>query len=288
MVDIFPPVRGRAKPARLAYLTAMNTDDAASAFSSLLLAAPRGLDLDRFAQNRNLTDEEAAQIFVNASTRSVATPSGICGFSPENWTRLKKALVEALASLHRRTPAAIPNEERVLLEAGLRLPKEVTAALAAELTKEGVIVRSASGVRLSTHAAQLSPADAALWKKTEPLLNESILRPPSVHEIAGALGMDPQKAESFLVRVARLGFLVRVAENRFFPPAGLRRLAQFTEEIAAVNRGSVTGGALRDRTGIGRTLAIEVLEYFDRIKFTRRAGNEHHVLRPAREALGDG
>ena len=52
-------------------------------------------------------------------------------------------------------------------------------------------------------------------------------------------------------------------------------------------RGTVTGGALRDRTGIGRTLAIEGLEYFDRIKFTRRAGNEHHVIRPAREALGD-
>ena len=65
-------------------------------------------------------------------------------------------------------------------------------------------------------------------------------------------------------------------------------LAQFTEEIAAANQGSVTGGALRDRTAIGRTLAIEVLEYFDRIKFTRRAGNVHYVLRPARSALGDG
>jgi selenocysteine-specific elongation factor len=136
--------------------------------------------------------------------------------------------------------------------------------------------------------AQLSPADAALWKKTEALLNECILRPPSLHQIASALGMDPKKTESFLVRVARLGFLVRVSENRFFPPAGLRCLARSTEEIAATGQGSVTGGALRDRTGIGRTLSIEVLEYFDRIKFTRRAGNEHHVLRPAREALGDG
>ena len=287
VVDIFPPVRGRAKTARLAYLAAMNTDDTASAFSSLLRAAPRGLNLARFAQNRNLTAEEAGQLFVSSSTRSVATPSGIIGFSAENWNRLKTAFVDTLTSLHRRTPAAIPSEERVLSEAGLRLPKEVAAALPAELTKEGIIVRGASGVRLGTHEAQLSPADAALWKKTQPLLNENILRPPSLHEIAGTLGIDHKKVESFLVRVARLGFLVRVSENRFFPPAGLRRLAQLTEEIAAANQGSVTGGALRDRTGIGRTLAIEVLEYFDRIKFTRRAGNEHHVIRPAREALGD-
>jgi selenocysteine-specific elongation factor len=288
VIDIFPPIRGRSKPERLAFLTAMDNDDPAAAFVTLLHAAPRGLDLARFSQNRNLTEKEAAKLFTGASTKSVATPSSMRGFSPENWNRLKKALVEALTSLHRRTPAAIPNEEGVLLEAGLRLPKEIAALLMAESTKEGVIVRSASGVRLSTHVAQLSPADAALWKRTELLLNEIILRPPSLHEIASALGMEIQKTEAFLVRVARFGLLVRVAENRFFSLAGLRTLAQLTEEIAAANQGSVTGGALRDRTGIGRTLAIEVLEYFDRIKFTRRTGNEHHVLRPARGAFGDG
>ena len=146
-------------------------------------------------------------------------------------------------------------------------------------------MREPSGVRLSTHVTQLSPADAALWKKTEPLLNENPLRPPSMHEIASALGMDPKKTESFLVRVSRLGFLVRVAENRFFPPAGLRHHAEFTEEIAAANGGAVTAATLRDRAGIGRTLAIEVLEYFDRIKFTRRIGDEHHLLRPAARSI---
>jgi selenocysteine-specific elongation factor len=79
-----------------------------------------------------------------------------------------------------------------------------------------------------------------------------------------------------------------VAENRFFPPAGLRRHATFAEEIAATKGGLVTAATLRDRAGIGRGLAIEVLEYFDRIKFTRRIGDEHQVLRPARAALGDG
>ena len=33
----------------------------------------------------------------------------------------------------------------------------------------------------------------------------------------------------------------------------------------------------RDRSGIGRNLAIEVLEYFDRIKFTRRVGDAHVI-----------
>jgi selenocysteine-specific elongation factor len=99
--------------------------------------------------------------------------------------------------------------------------------------------------------------------------------------------MDPAKTESFLVRVSRLGWLARTADNRFFLPAGLRRYAGWVEEAAAGNKGSVTAAQLRDRAGTGRGLAIEVLEYFDRIKFTRRAGDEHYVVRPARDVFGD-
>jgi selenocysteine-specific elongation factor len=87
--------------------------------------------------------------------------------------------------------------------------------------------------------------------------------------------------------VSRMGLLVRVTEQRFFLPGGLRHYAKFAEEIAAANGGVVTAAKLRDRAGLGRGLAIEVLEYFDRIKFTRRIGDEHHVLRSAQVALGD-
>ena len=121
IVDIFPPVRGRAKPDRLAYLAAMDNDDTPSAFSSLLHSAPRGLNLTTFAQNRNLTAEEATRLFTGASVKPVATISGVLGFSAENWSRLKATVIETLASLHRRAPNAIPNEERVLLETGTPL-----------------------------------------------------------------------------------------------------------------------------------------------------------------------
>ena len=288
VIDIFPPVRGRAKPERLAYLAAMEQADTGSAFSSLMSAAPRGLNLTRFAQNRNLTVREAAELFSGASIRSVATPSGALGFSPERWNGLKSVVVETLTSLHRRAPNMIPTEERVFLEAGIHLPKEVTAAIAAELTKDGVTVREPSGVRLRNHVAQLSPADAALWKKTDPLLSEHPLRPPTTHDVASALGMELKTTESFLARMSHLGLAVKVTENRFFLPASLRHGAKLTEEIAAANGGLITAAGLRDRTGIGRTVAIEILEYFDRIKFTRRIADEHQVLRPARDVLGDG
>jgi selenocysteine-specific elongation factor len=286
VIDIFPPARGRAKPERLAYLAAMENADTLSAFSDLVRNAPRGLNLTRFAQNRNLTAREAAELITATSTRPVPTSSGVLGFSAENWNRLKTALLEALASLHRRVPNTIPGEDRVVQEAGLRLPKEVASALAAELTKQGIVVREPSGIRLRTHVTQVNPADVELWKKTEPLLAQNPLQPPAVSHIANALGMDPKTTEAFLFRVARMGLAVRIAANRFILPAGLRRSATFTEEVAAANGGMVTAAKLRDRAGIGRGVAIELLEYFDRIKLTRRIGDDHQLLRSAQEALG--
>jgi len=288
VIDIFPPVRGRAKPERLAYLAAMENEDTQAAFSALLgLDSRRGLNLSRFSRNRNLTAQEAAHLIATASAQCISTPSGTLAFSLKEWARIKAKVVETFAALHRRTPGAIFNDERVFQEAGVRLPKEAMAAIIAELSREGAVVRDPTGVRLKTHFPQLNVADAALWKKAEALFQGNPMQPPSVHTIAGALAMEPAKTESFLVRVSRLGWLARTAENRFFLPAGLRSYADLVEEVAAGNQGSVTAAKLRDRAGIGRGLAIEVLEYFDRIKFTRRVGDQHQVVRPAHDAFGE-
>jgi selenocysteine-specific elongation factor len=43
-------------------------------------------------------------------------------------------------------------------------------------------------------------------------------------------------------------------------------------------RGSTCAADFRDTLNVGRKLAIQILEYFDRIGFTRRRGNDH-ILR---------
>ena len=42
----------------------------------------------------------------------------------------------------------------------------------------------------------------------------------------------------------------------------------------------------RDASEIGRNLAIEVLEFFDKVKFTRRINDGHEILRAATDAFG--
>jgi len=80
--------------------------------------------------------------------------------------------------------------------------------------------------------------------------------------------------EAALSRLARHGKVVRVSKNRFFLPGAVSKL----EEIAQ-GMDPLTAAAFRDRSGIGRNLAIEVLEFFDRTRFTRRVGDAHVITR---------
>jgi selenocysteine-specific elongation factor len=288
VIDVFAPPRGRARPARLAWLKAMALEDEAAALTALLADAAGGLDLARFAANRNLTPGEAAALQARVAMIAVATEAGAVGFAPARWAQLKEEALAALAAWHRRAAdSAGPALERLWAGTTLRLPHDLTPALATELAREGKLVREGATLRLPTHAARLDGADAALWKRTAPLLEREPLRPPAVHDLAAALGEDPRRLESFLVRATRLGLVVRASKHRFFRPAALRHLGAVAEELAAANGArAVTAAAFRDRAGIGRNSAIELLEFFDRIRFTRRIGDAHVIERSAAEMFG--
>ncbi len=289
VMDVFPPARGRAKPQRLAYLAGMENDDDAKALNTLLNDAAGGLELSKFASNRNLRSEEAAGLFATVPMRKVATEGGPLGFSVSHWNALRAKAVEALSAWHRLHPEVIgPSEDRVLQESGTSLCREATIAVVAELVGAGAMVRSGTGVHLPGHQPKLQPADARLWQRIEPLLQEGGLRSVAVREIAGVIGLDQDKVQSLLTRISRHGLVVRVSQTRFFLPRALRRLAQIAQDLAEGGQsGLVTAAGFRDRSEIGRNLTIEILELFDRTGFTRRAGEARRVLRPARDVFVD-
>ena len=270
VIDVFPPARGRAKPERLAWLEAMELGDDAAALRALLARSPAGVDLARFAANRNVPGED---VFARVSMKIAAGR----GFAPQAWGTLKASALARLAAWHAGAPDSVGLPEERIVESP-RLARAVLVELVEELAAEGAIVREGLGIRLAGHRARLSAADAALWDRVLPVLEKAELRPPSLAELAALLKTDAAKLESALSRVARQGLLVRVSKTRFFLPASLRRL----EEIARAGAGpdsAITASGFRDRSGIGRNVAIEVLEHFDRIKFTRRVGDRHVLLR---------
>ncbi len=290
VIDVFPPARGRAKSQRLAYLAGMESADPAAALRTLLDGAADGLDLSKFTSNRNLRTEEAARIFAGVPMRKVATDDGLLGFPVTHWNALRLQAVAALAAWHKFHPEVIGcSEDRVLQRPGPPLRREATLAVVAELVTAGAMLRSGNGVHLPGHQPALQAADARLWQRIEPMFQSGGLRPLSAGEIGQALRLDLDKTVPLLARIARQGLIVKISPTRFLLPQSLRRLAQIAQDLAQAGpAGLVTASAFRDTSGIGRNLAIEVLEHFDRARFTRREGDARRLLRPARDVFGDG
>jgi selenocysteine-specific elongation factor len=95
-----------------------------------------------------------------------------------------------------------------------------------------------------------------------------------VREVADALALDPEAVERFLNRAARLGRVAKVADNRFFLPQTVAHLAGIARDLAATApQGAFTAVAFNARTGVGRNLTIQILEYLDKIGATRRVGD---------------
>ncbi|MBT3551893.1 MAG: selenocysteine-specific translation factor, partial [Rhodospirillaceae bacterium] len=129
--------------------------------------------------------------------------------------------------------------------------------------------------------------DAALWRKVEPVLIDGHMQPPVVAALSEQLGAPKRDLERFLVRAARLGLVFQVSKNRFLMPEALLELADSAEALAAETGEEGFGAAqFRDRANIGRNLAIEILEYFDRQGLTWRSDNTRKLRKPVEQVFG--
>jgi selenocysteine-specific elongation factor len=149
------------------------------------------------------------------------------------------------------------------------------------------VERAGAALRLASHAPRLSEQDEALWSQLAPILMESGLRPPRVRELAALLDRAPDAMERALMRFEAFGLVLRVAPNRFFPPETVACLAVIAGTLAAAaEEGGFPAGQFAIETGIGRNLAIQVLEFLDRMGVTKRVGELRHVVRSVDDALG--
>jgi len=285
VLDPFPPRRGRARPERLAWLEAQREPDPAAALARLVELAGT-VELAPFALARNLAPGELDAVLAGGGFRRLGPARAPLVAAAARLAALGEDIVAALGAWHRAQPDALGPSRAALLR-GLRAPEAaLDAALAAQI-EAGRVVREGAVLRLPEHRPRLARDDERLWERVAPLLDGDGLRPPRVRELAAALGLDHEAVLRFLKRVERFGRVVQVAPNRFFLPATVARLADIAGSLAAeAEDGRFTAAAFKDRSGVGRNLAIEVLEHLDAIGATRRVGDARIVLRGAAAVFG--
>ncbi len=275
VLDPFPPARKRRTPERLAVLAALEQATAQAALQGLLAATPNGVDLARFALSANLSREEAEALRRDVPLAAV----GGTAFPVRAWACLRQAVLDRLAEEHRQSPDVLgPNADRLRALAAPRLPRALFASLIGALREEGSVIQSGPWLHLPAHRITLSANDQNIWCRAVPLLLEQPFQPPRVRDLAHALQEGEARMRLLLQQLAAMGAVYRVAHDHYFMPQSVERLAAIAREIAAEHPdGRITAALFRDRIGTGRKLAIQILEFFDAIALTRRAGDTHHL-----------
>ena len=279
VLDPFPPSRGRRAPARLELLRSCATAQPAKALEVALQHSRLGVDLERFALNWNLTEPEIA-LLPTGEYHLVHEAGGRRIFSRTTWSALQNMACKALADEHARTPdMAGVGRERLCRLAFPGLARAAYDELITGLLETGQIAQTGAWLHTPEHHVQLTAGDLGLWQKVEPLLEQHAFHPPRVRDLSQVLHTDENTMRQLLIRVARIGKVYPVAHDHYFTQRTVMRLAQIACDTAA-EHGSVNAADFRDRIGTGRKLAIQILEFFDHIGFTRRAGDRHLLRQP--------
>jgi selenocysteine-specific elongation factor len=163
---------------------------------------------------------------------------------------------------------------RLLRQALPALAHREAAAVLKAMTGAGAVEARGSYICLPGHVAAGRPGDVDLWRRLQPLYAQWQLQVPLLREVSARSGVGEVQLRDLLKRRAQAGTMVRVAPDRLLPREVLGQLADAVVRLSReCGENGFTIAAYRDFTAVGRNLAIEVLEFFDRLGLTQREGS---------------
>ena len=167
-----------------------------------------------------------------------------------------------------------PNQPLRENELHSKLPRSFLQTLLNELVQEQHLTQVGGEYRVVGEEVQVPAHLSKLWESLHPALCHK--QAPSTGDLAKRFNTPQSNLERDMNELVKSGLLVNVASHRYYLPEQLHEIAKIVMDMTAT--APLTVKAFRDKTGIGRNVAIEVLEYFDSKGFTRRQGNDRIVL----------
>lgn len=287
VLDPFGPARKRRSPARLAWLDALAAFIAHGDYADLLAQSPLGL---RESLLVRLSLLPAAAIALPPDTRRIALRGGDALLvAPPALLALQERVLEALAIFHARAPdEAGPELWRLKRIVDAEMEDALWSHLVEGLLARGELLARGASLHLPTHSVELTPQEQSVAEPLLAALEQGRADPPWTRDLARGFGLAEDETRRLLRKLAKAGQISQVVHDLFYHQAALAELAQLVrtltekaelDENLAPGSGAVGAATFRDASGLGRKRAIQVLEFFDRVGYTRRVGNGH-LLRP--------
>jgi len=199
--------------------------------------------------------------------------------SGKRFEEARKKIAENVERFQKENPLVpgIPRED-LRASLGKRVRSETFRAALDELVAEKKLDAPGQLVKKAGSEIALLPEEAQAKEQIAGAFASAGLAVPTVKEVLAKLTVEARRAEKLFEILLREKSLVRVSPELVFHSQALAQLKQQLSGYKQAKGERITVPIFKELTGITRKYAIPLLEYLDRERVTRRAGDERVIL----------
>src|SRR5882672_11698571 len=267
---------------RAAFLETLEKGSHAEILAAMTERALLGLRQEELVARTAWTEKEIAGALEKVSrtgiTKTVSTEPLVL-VSGKLFEEVGRKIAEKVEKFQKENPL-LPGIAREELRASLgkRVRPETFRAVLEYLAAQKKLDILGELIKMAGSEIALQPEEHMAKEQIEAAFATASLSVPSVKEVLAGLPVEAKRAEKLLQILLREKNLVRVTAELIFHREAL---AQLKAQLSAYKKSKgdrITVPVFKDLTGITRKYAIPLLEYLDRERVTRRAGDERVIL----------
>jgi selenocysteine-specific elongation factor len=266
---------------RVAFLETLESGDKMEILSSMAERSLGGVALQEIATRTGWLDQEirdvAGKLTASGRAKIIAEPLLLIPAKAFEETRQK--IAARVERFHKENPL-LPGISREDLRASLgrRVLAETYRTALEELVAQKKLELQGELVKRAGASITLEPEEARAKEQIETAFAGAGLTVPAVKEVLSKLPVEAKRAEKILQMLLRDKNLVRITPELIFHRDALAHLKQRLSAYKKTKGDRISVPVFKELTGITRKYAIPLLEYLDRERVTRRAGDERVIL----------
>lgn len=267
---------------RTTFLETLESGEAEEILSAMIERAAAGLSFAEMAARTGWPDEvikATAKKAQEAERAKQVSAEPMILVDRKQFDEMRRKIAEAIDKFHQNNPLSpgIPRED-LRSALGRRVPPHVFRAALEELAAEKKLELAGELVRRTGAVVTLQPEEARSKEQIEMAFENAGLAVPPVKEVLSQLSVDAKRAEKLLQLLLRDKSLIRVTPELIFHKRALQEMKTRLAEYKRQKGERISVPVFKELTGISRKYAIPLLEYLDRERVTRRAGDERVIL----------
>ena len=250
----------------------------------LQISSEKGLTLDGLRSKTGKTKDHLRDVMGELTASGSVVAAGDAYLPKDTFDRLCARILDVLVDYHSREPLSKGIPTATLKEAVFRhLPDSHFMSVIRSLADKSLINSDKDTVRLSSHSAELSPDEKRCLDMLRSRYDKCGLEVPKIDELlsetSSAAKLKPEQVRKIFQMLIDSGELLKVSEEFYFRSESIEKLTSLLLEYASSSKDRIIDvPTFKSVAGLSRKYSIPLLEYFDRERVTRRAGDKRVIL----------